>query len=156
MAEILLELWKLDFDYIGSLGQDETTGRVSVDYWPLTLQMNELIRANGVDDCVPSRIYHNSAGYISALLGTRFHIEELGSSHWLMAHARGYKEEDYYSSGYMVKKTNLDLAKDLDQEICHSDEDPLAITCDYLGEPYKDWLTDREKTFTSEGGCELS
>ncbi|KAE8381143.1 hypothetical protein BDV26DRAFT_289641 [Aspergillus bertholletiae] len=43
-----------------------------------------------------------------------------------------------------------------EQKNCHSGNDPRESFCDYIGEPYGDWLKDREKSFTSEGGCELT
>ncbi|QMW28957.1 hypothetical protein G4B84_004292 [Aspergillus flavus NRRL3357] len=44
-----------------------------------------------------------------------------------------------------------------EQKNCHAAaNDPREVFCDYLGEPYSDWLKDREKPFTSEGGCELT
>ncbi|KOC08138.1 hypothetical protein AFLA70_348g001291 [Aspergillus flavus AF70] len=44
-----------------------------------------------------------------------------------------------------------------EQKNCHAAaNDPREVLCDYLGEPYSDWLKDREKPFTSEGGCELT
>ncbi|KAL5339578.1 hypothetical protein BJX70DRAFT_387809 [Aspergillus crustosus] len=57
MANILLELWSLDFESIGM-----------VDGRPLTQELNELIRAHGLDDCTPKRIYHSSFDYILSLL----------------------------------------------------------------------------------------
>ena len=43
-----------------------------------------------------------------------------------------------------------------EQENCHAGNDPREVFCDYLGEPYSEWLKDREKPFISEGGCELT
>ncbi|KAE8333981.1 hypothetical protein BDV39DRAFT_188295 [Aspergillus sergii] len=44
-----------------------------------------------------------------------------------------------------------------EQKNCHAAaNDPREVFCDYLGEPYSEWLKDREKPFTSEGGCELT
>ena len=48
MAEILLELCKLDFDLIGSLHLDEDTGKPSIHGPPLTHQTNELTRTYNV------------------------------------------------------------------------------------------------------------
>lgn len=69
MAEILLELWKLDFDLIGSLRLDEATGKSSIEGPPLTQQTNELIRVCSVASCAPRTVYHSSADYIFSLLG---------------------------------------------------------------------------------------
>lgn len=70
MAEILLELWKVDFDLIGSLHLDEDTGKPSIKGPPLTHQTNDLTRARSVSavDCVPSTVFHSSADYIFSLL----------------------------------------------------------------------------------------
>ncbi|OGM51358.1 hypothetical protein ABOM_000125 [Aspergillus bombycis] len=43
-----------------------------------------------------------------------------------------------------------------EQKNCHVGNDPREVFCDYLGEPYSEWLKDREKPFTSESGCELT
>ena len=43
-----------------------------------------------------------------------------------------------------------------EQKNCHAGNDPREVFCDYLGEPYSEWLKDRGKPFTSEGGCELT
>ena len=68
MAEILLELWKLDFDRIGSLSMDESTGTWTISRRPLTVDMNELIRACGLNDCTPARTYTSSTDYIMSLI----------------------------------------------------------------------------------------
>lgn len=79
MADILLELWKLDFDLIGSLRLDEDTGKPSIQGPPLTHQTNELIRTHSVSaiDCAPSTIFHSSADYIFSLLQQQsIHLEQ--------------------------------------------------------------------------------
>lgn len=68
MAEILLELWKLDFDCIGCLGQDQQSGQYMVDGPPLTLEVNELMRTCGLGNRTPSGVYHSSTDYIASLL----------------------------------------------------------------------------------------
>lgn len=67
MAKILLELWKLDFDAIGSLSTHDETPR-PIGGHPLTLDMNESIRTCGLDDYTPNRTYYSSTDYISSLL----------------------------------------------------------------------------------------
>ncbi|PYH70851.1 aminoglycoside phosphotransferase family protein [Aspergillus vadensis CBS 113365] len=68
MAQVLLELWKLDFDCIGSLGNHEVTGKAQVTKRPLTLAMNELVRTCGLTDLDPPRTYNSSTDYIVSLL----------------------------------------------------------------------------------------
>lgn len=64
MADVLLELWNLDFDSIGGLSMDEVTeASWTVSKRQLTLDMNELIRACGLEDCVPDRTYTSSTDY---------------------------------------------------------------------------------------------
>lgn len=67
MADVLLELWKLDFDRIGTLRLDES-GKPSIKESPLTQETNELIRTGNVHNCVPSGVYHSSVDYIFSLL----------------------------------------------------------------------------------------
>ncbi|KAE8165494.1 hypothetical protein BDV40DRAFT_297522 [Aspergillus tamarii] len=54
--------------------------------------------------------------------------------------------------GFLMPKEN----QTTEQENCHAGNDPREVFCDYLGEPYSEWLKDREKPFISEGGCELT
>lgn len=58
MGEVLLSLWSLDFDKIGSLGEDSASGKPVIDGPPLTQEENELIRVSGLKDFSPQRIYH--------------------------------------------------------------------------------------------------
>ncbi|KAF9894788.1 hypothetical protein FE257_004409 [Aspergillus nanangensis] len=83
MAEILLELWKLDFDCIGSLGQAEMSGKVAVDRRPAGLGMSEVARTCDLSDVVGrARVYHSSADYVYSLL-------ELQGTHLARHHGRG-------------------------------------------------------------------
>ncbi|RAK79020.1 phosphotransferase family protein [Aspergillus fijiensis CBS 313.89] len=68
MAEILLELWSLNFSHIGSLREQKTPPLTKAEGRPLTLEVNELIRTCGLEDCAPSRVYHSSLEYIHSLL----------------------------------------------------------------------------------------
>ncbi|GLB04958.1 hypothetical protein AtubIFM57258_010985 [Aspergillus tubingensis] len=68
MAQVLLELWKLDFDCIGSLGNNKVTGKPQVTKRLLTLAMNELVRTCGLTDLDPPRTYNSSTDYIVSLL----------------------------------------------------------------------------------------
>ncbi|PWY75252.1 hypothetical protein BO94DRAFT_627266 [Aspergillus sclerotioniger CBS 115572] len=81
MAHILLELWKLDFDRIGSLGRDEGTGESRITERPVTLAMNELVRTCGLVDSTPTRTYTSSADYIISLLESQStHLQEQRNS----------------------------------------------------------------------------
>ncbi|KAL3475917.1 hypothetical protein BJX99DRAFT_270876 [Aspergillus californicus] len=71
MAGILISLWSLDFDKIGSLGEDNASGKIVVDERPLTQEENELIRASGIQDPSPQRTYHTAIDYIRSLLDLR-------------------------------------------------------------------------------------
>ncbi|KAL4883965.1 kinase-like domain-containing protein [Aspergillus karnatakaensis] len=68
MAEVLLELWKLDLDSIGSLGEADDTGKTVINGRHLTQELNELVRTDGVVKCVPERTYQSSIDYIVSLL----------------------------------------------------------------------------------------
>lgn len=75
MADVLLELWKLDFDRIGSLCLDEA-GRPSIEGPPLTQQLNELIQTSNVNNCTPIGVYYTSVDYIFSLLEMqKIHLE---------------------------------------------------------------------------------
>ncbi|KAL4790754.1 kinase-like domain-containing protein [Aspergillus venezuelensis] len=68
MAGVLLELWKLEFNLIGSFGKD-ANGQIAVTGRPLTRELNELIRVSGLSsDCTPPRVYHTSTDYSALLL----------------------------------------------------------------------------------------
>lgn len=69
MAEILLELWNLDFEAIGSVVLDEQAGTHSIAGRPLTIEMNELIRTCGLKESLfEDRVYHSTVDYIASLL----------------------------------------------------------------------------------------
>jgi aminoglycoside phosphotransferase (APT) family kinase protein len=53
MARVLSSLWSLDFDKIGSLGEESTSGKIVIDGPPLTQEVNKLIRASGIQDPSP-------------------------------------------------------------------------------------------------------
>ncbi|RAL11725.1 phosphotransferase family protein [Aspergillus homomorphus CBS 101889] len=70
MAEVLISLWSLDFDKIGSLVEDSATGKPAINGRPLTQEENELIRVGGlkVEDLPPQQTYHSSTAYVKSLL----------------------------------------------------------------------------------------
>lgn len=81
MAGVLLELWELDFDEIGSLGSSISSGEPVIDGRPLTQEMNETIRTTGIPDCFPQRTYQSSADYMLSLLELQsIHIEQQRNS----------------------------------------------------------------------------
>ncbi|PYI03354.1 kinase-like protein [Aspergillus sclerotiicarbonarius CBS 121057] len=81
MADILLELWSLDFDSIGSVREEEQQASVVIGSRPLTLEINELIRTCGLEDCTPQRTFHSSVEYIHSLLALQdIHLESQRNS----------------------------------------------------------------------------
>ncbi|KAL4892018.1 hypothetical protein BDV59DRAFT_202919 [Aspergillus ambiguus] len=69
MAELLLELWKLNFDKIGSLAQTEMTRTISASRRPSSQGISELSRVCDLSDHIgPSKIYHSAVDYVSSLL----------------------------------------------------------------------------------------
>ncbi|GFF40787.1 LOW QUALITY PROTEIN: hypothetical protein IFM46972_06330 [Aspergillus udagawae] len=123
MAEILLELWKLDFTYIGCLGQDKQSRQHMVDGPSLTLEVNELMRTCGLGDCTPSGVYRSSTDYIASLL-------QLQSTHLRGQRNSVYDSEDCrekYACRYLMKAIALDF---ISQEDNHG---PFKLFCDDFG-----------------------
>ncbi|RLL93707.1 hypothetical protein CFD26_100790 [Aspergillus turcosus] len=123
MAEILLELWKLDFDCIGCLGQDQQSGQYMVDGPPLTLEVNELMRTCGLSNCSPSSVYRSSTDYIASLL-------QLQSIHLTQQRNSVYDSEDCrekFACRHLMKAIALDF-------ISHEDNHgPFKLFCDDFG-----------------------
>jgi hypothetical protein len=111
MAEIMVELWNLDFTCIGSLGYDEAGGTWSIDGRPLTLEMNELIRTCGLpNDCIPNRTYRSSTDYIFSLL-------ELQSTHLERQRNSVYDSVDCrekYACRHLIKAVALNFVSRTD------------------------------------------
>ncbi|GCB23217.1 hypothetical protein AAWM_06102 [Aspergillus awamori] len=120
MARVLLELWKLDFDCIGSLGSDQVTGKPQVTKRPLTLAMNELVRTCGLKDLTPPRTYTSSTDYIVSLL-------ELQSNHLRQQRNSIYDAMDCrekYACRHLMKASALNF-------LSHEDNyGPFKLFCD--------------------------
>ncbi|KAF4161526.1 hypothetical protein CNMCM6936_003367 [Aspergillus lentulus] len=123
MAEILLELWKLDFDCIGCLSEDQQSGQYMVDGAPLTLEVNELMRICGTGNRAPSGVYRSSTNYIASLL-------QLQSIHLREQRSSVYDSEDCweeYACRHLMKAVALDF---ISQEENHG---PYRLFCDDFG-----------------------
>ncbi|GFF44559.1 hypothetical protein IFM58399_07321 [Aspergillus lentulus] len=124
MAEILLELWKLDFDFIGCLSEDQQSGQYMVDGGaPLTLEVNELMRICGTGNRAPSGVYRSSTNYIASLL-------QLQSIHLREQRSSVYDSEDCrerYACRHLMKAVALDF---ISQEENHG---PYKLFCDDFG-----------------------
>ncbi|PKX90589.1 phosphotransferase family protein [Aspergillus novofumigatus IBT 16806] len=114
MAEILLELWKLDFDCI--VGSIWLTAR-------LTLEVNELMRTCGLGNRTPPGVYHSSTDYIASLL-------QLQSTHLREQRNSVYDSEDCrekYACRHLMKAIAFDF-------ISHKDNHgPFKLFCDDFG-----------------------
>ncbi|CAL5868923.1 uncharacterized protein PFLUO_LOCUS3151 [Penicillium psychrofluorescens] len=125
MAEILLELWGLDFDRIGSLGQpeSESSNKPYIDGRPLTIEFNELMRTCGMKESIfPSRVYHSSIDYITSLLDQQsLHLEQQRNS-------------IYDSNDYRQKYTCRHLMKAIALNFIDRDDNygPFKLFCDDL------------------------
>jgi hypothetical protein len=123
MAEILLELWKLDFDCIGCLSKDQQNGQYMVDGPPLTLEVNELIRTCGVGNRTPSGVYRSSTDYFASLLQLQsIHLREQRNS---MYDSEDCREK--YACRHLMKAIALDF---ISQEDNHG---PFKLFCDDFG-----------------------
>ncbi|KAM0089027.1 hypothetical protein ACP6JD_007656 [Aspergillus fumigatus] len=123
MAEILLELWKLDFDCIGCLGQDQQSGQYMVDGPPLTLEVNELMRTCGLGNRTPSGVYHSSTDYIASLL-------QLQSTHLRDQQNSVYDSEDCrekYACRHLMKAIAFDFISQADNQ------GPFKLFCEDFG-----------------------
>ncbi|KAL3474098.1 kinase-like domain-containing protein [Aspergillus californicus] len=121
MANVLLELWKLNFDKIGSLGAGIPGGKPGIDGRPLTQEMNESIRTTGVTDYFPRRTYQSSADYFVSLL-------ELQSIHLRQQRNSVYNAQDCRDK-YVCRQLMKAIALDF---IPKSDYGPFKLFCDDL------------------------
>ncbi|RAH50487.1 phosphotransferase family protein [Aspergillus brunneoviolaceus CBS 621.78] len=120
MAEILLELWSLDFSHIGSLREKKTPPLTKVEGRPLTLEVNELIRTCGLEDCAPSRVYHSSLEYIHSLLRLQdTHLERQRNSVYDAIDCR-----EKYACRSLLKATALRFLSPTDND------GPFKLFCD--------------------------
>ncbi|ODM20999.1 hypothetical protein SI65_04052 [Aspergillus cristatus] len=134
MAGILLELWKLGFDRIGSLRLDEA-GKPSIEGPPLTRHLDELIRTSNVNNCTPTGVYHTSFDYIFSLLEMqKIHLERQRNS---VFDAKDCREK--YTCRHLMKTIALSFIRnnngpfklfsdDLRPENVLVDKDTLQIT----------------------------
>ncbi|EAW19681.1 uncharacterized protein NFIA_027550 [Aspergillus fischeri NRRL 181] len=120
MAEILLELWKLDFDCIVKTNK---VGSIWLTAPPLTLEVNELMRTCGLGNRTPSGVYHSSTDYIASLL-------QLQSTHLREQRNSVYDSEDCrekYACRQLMKAIAFDF-------ISHEDNHgPFKLFCDDFG-----------------------
>ncbi|KAL2838565.1 kinase-like domain-containing protein [Aspergillus pseudoustus] len=119
MADILLELWKLDFEKIGSLS---IGSEPIIDGPPLTLETNELIRTSGLNGCAPQRMYDSSMDYLASLL-------QLQDTHLDQQRNSVYDSEDYrqkYACRHLMKAIAL-------QFIANDERGPFKLFSDDLG-----------------------
>ncbi|OOG00305.1 hypothetical protein ASPCADRAFT_125356 [Aspergillus carbonarius ITEM 5010] len=122
MAHILLELWKLDFDRIGSLGRDESTGESRITHRPVTLAMNELVRTCGLVDSTPRKFYSSAADYIIALLELQsLHLQQQRNSIYDSTDCR-----EKYACRHLMKAIALNFLSEKDNH------DPFKLFCDDL------------------------
>ncbi|GKZ29534.1 hypothetical protein AbraIFM66950_005371 [Aspergillus brasiliensis] len=122
MAQVLLELWKLDLDRIGSLDYDHMTGKLQVNNRPLTLAMNELVRTCGLTDPTSRRTYNSLADYIVSLL-------ELQSKHLQQQRNSIYDATDCrekYACRHLMKASALNFLSPEDNY------GPFKLFCDDL------------------------
>lgn len=122
MAQVLLKLWKLDFDCIGSLSNNEVTGKPQVTKRPLTLAMNELVRTCGLTDLDPPRTYNSSTDYIVSLLELQSkHLQQQRNSIYDSADCR-----EKYASRHLMKASALNFLPPEDNY------GPFKLFCDDL------------------------
>ncbi|RAK77626.1 phosphotransferase family protein [Aspergillus fijiensis CBS 313.89] len=120
MAEVLLQLWGLDFSKIGSISEDNL-GKTIVDGRPLTRELNELMRTSGLKDCTPQRTFHTSIDYIASLL-------ELQSTHLEQQRNSVYDSQDCrekYACRQLMKAIALNF---IPEDGCG----PFKLFCDDL------------------------
>ncbi|KAJ5093705.1 hypothetical protein N7456_009566 [Penicillium angulare] len=121
MADVLLQLWQLDFNKIGDINEDSMTREPVVNGRPLTRELNELIRVSGVNDCAPRRAYDSSLEYISSLL-------ELQSTHLEKQRNSVYNSQDCrekYATRHLMKAIAMNF-------IPKDDRGPFKLFCDDL------------------------
>ncbi|OJJ94811.1 hypothetical protein ASPACDRAFT_55608 [Aspergillus aculeatus ATCC 16872] len=126
MAEILLELWSLNFSHIGSLRKhrgQETPITTRVKGRPLTLEVNELTRTCGLEDCAPSRVYHSSLEYIHSLLRLQdTHLDRQRNSIYMQSTLFC----DDLCPGNVLVDESLHMTGVIDWEFCYAAPAQLA------------------------------
>ncbi|KAJ5573576.1 uncharacterized protein N7459_008003 [Penicillium hispanicum] len=122
MADVLLELWSLEFDSIGTLGQ--SSGEVAIMQGPQTLEMNELMRTSGISkDAFTSDVYHSSTDYIASLLHLQsLQLEEQRNSIYDTVDCR-----EKYTCRHLMKSLALNFIHESDNH------GPFRLFCDDMG-----------------------
>jgi aminoglycoside phosphotransferase (APT) family kinase protein len=122
MARIMINLWSLDFDKIGPLGEETISGRIVIDGPPLTQEVNELIRASGIKDPSPQKTYQRSSDYIKYLL-------DLQSVQLEQQRNGIYNSEDCRNK-YACRQLMKAIAMNF---IPRNDDGPFKLFCDDFG-----------------------
>lgn len=100
MAEILIELWKLNFERIGSFGHNAMTGKIAVDRRPFARAVNEVMRVCELGDHPSlSRTYNSASDYILMLLELQY--KHLRRHHGAMGETASYQEQ--YAARHLMK-----------------------------------------------------
>ncbi|KAJ5860747.1 uncharacterized protein N7529_008057 [Penicillium soppii] len=122
MAEVLLHLWSLEFDMIGNLGSGESGFCISGSPW--TREMNELVRAYGIDIGVfGTGVYHSSTDYVASLLGLQsVQLEQQRNSVYDAADCRMK-----YATRHLMKALALKFINRPDNH------GPFKLFCDEFG-----------------------
>ncbi|KAL5357110.1 hypothetical protein BJX96DRAFT_162862 [Aspergillus floccosus] len=111
MADILLELWNLNFDRIGSLVQTEITRTFSANRRPSSQGISELSRVWDLSDHIePSRIYHSAVEYIYSLL--ELQSIRLERQRTIMSDTASYREQ--YAARHLMKAIALSFVSRTD------------------------------------------
>lgn len=111
MADILLELWKLNFDRIGSLVQAEITRTFSANRRPSSQGISELSRVWDLSDHIrPSRIYHSAVDYVYSLL--ELQSIRLERQQTIMGDTASYREQ--YAARHLLKAIALSFVSRAD------------------------------------------
>ncbi|KAG2411639.1 hypothetical protein HFD88_009195 [Aspergillus terreus] len=111
IADILLELWKLNFDRIGSLVQAEITRTFSANRRPSSQGISELSRVWDLSDHIgPSRIYHSAVDYVYSLL--ELQSIRLERQQTIMGDTASYREQ--YAARHLLKAIALSFVSRAD------------------------------------------
>ena len=119
MADIMLELYSFDFDRIGAISKDTSSGSWSVTGRPLTYTMNELATTTffPVED-FPSTTYTSASDYFQYLM------TEHKTHLWTQRNICGSPTEalDRYISRLLYAKSSI--------KHCVDDNGPFKLFCD--------------------------
>jgi hypothetical protein len=121
IADIMLQLYSFDFDSIGAISKEASSGSWSVTGRPLTYTMNELATTAFFPvDKFPSTIYASTSGYF------RYLIDEHKTHLWTQRNLCGSPSEarDRYISRLLYAK--------LLERNCVDDGGPFKLFCDDL------------------------